>query len=99
MSVIYARPGGPSGNDWITPREEAGWYAAGRRAEAARQSSASSLTEHETPTPESPAWMRSRMPEAVATALMHDDERRHAEALDKLRRAALARHQSGRDER
>lgn len=93
---LYPRPGGPSGDDWITPREEAGWYAAaGRRAEASRHS----LTEHDEPTPDAPAWMRSRLPEAVALGLMEDDERRRDAALERLRRAVRAWQRSGRDDR
>lgn len=76
--TLYARPGGPSGDDWITAREEAAWAA----SPAAR-----------------PAWDRSGVPEAVASALYIEDDRRRDEALDKLRRAVLAWRRSGRDDR
>lgn len=92
---LYPKPGGPSGDDWITLKEEAGWYAAaGRRAEASRHS----LTDHETPAPDAPAWMRSSLPEMVARGLMEDDERRRDAALDKLRRAVRAWQRGGIDE-
>jgi hypothetical protein len=87
----------------LSPRRRsatpADYYAAGHQAEAARQSSLHSLTEHETPTPEAPAWMRSAVPEAVGAALFEDDERRRDAALDKLRRVVRAHLRSGRDER
>ena len=76
----------------LTPTD---YHAAGRRAEAARHS----LTEHDAPTPDDPAWMRSGIPEAVGAALFEYDERRRDEALDKLRRAVAAWQRSGRDER
>ena len=75
----------------LTPTD---YHAAGRRAEASRHS----LTEHETPAPDAPAWMRSGIPEAVAAGLYIEDDRRRDEAFDKLRRAVAAWKRSGRDE-
>lgn len=73
----------------------ADYHAAGRRAEAARQS----LDTPEGAPASAPDWERSALPEAVAMGLYIEDDRRRDEALDKLRRAVRAWRVSGRDER
>ena len=86
-------------NGHLSPRRRAAapedYHAAGRRAEASRHS----LTEHDAPTPDDPAWMRSGIPEAVAAGLYIEDDRRRDEAFDKLRRAVAVWKRDGRDER
>ena len=77
------------------PATLADYHAAGRRAEVSRHS----LTEHDAPTPDDPAWMRSGIPEAVAAGLIIEDDRRRDEAFDKLRRVVAAWRQAGSDER
>ena len=72
----------------MTPRDH---FLAGGRKEASRHS----LTDHDTPRPDGPAWMRSAIPEAVVSYLLIENDAGREAALQRLRRAVAALHGPG----